>query len=85
MPADSTDPGDNNNVFQSLSTKQKRYIVHANFEKSKSDAAELAALAKGLRQELDKPGANPLSAEVMTRIEKIQKLAKKIRDETKGF
>jgi len=69
----------------SLSAKQKLSIMHANFEKSKSDAEELAALAKGLREELDKPNVNVLSPQVMNRAEKIEKLAKKIREETKGF
>jgi hypothetical protein len=73
------------NGVQVLSAKQKQFILHSNFEKSKTDAAELAQLAKGLRQELDKPNANPLSAEAITRLEKIEKLAKKIREETKGF
>jgi len=59
--------------------------THANLEMSKSDAAELAALAKGLREELDKPNVDVLSLEVMNRIDKIEKLAKKIREETKGF
>jgi hypothetical protein len=68
-----------------LSAKQKQYILHANFEKSKSDAAELATLAKELREELKKPNANGLSLEALARIDKIQKLAKRIRDETKGF
>jgi hypothetical protein len=68
-----------------MSDKQKLSIVQANFEKSKSDAAELAALAKRLREELDKPNANILSLEVINRAEKIEKLAKKIREETKGF
>jgi hypothetical protein len=69
----------------SLSAKQKLGIMHANFEKSKSDAVELAALAKGLREELDKPSGEVPSLEVINRLEKIEKLAKKIRDETKGF
>jgi hypothetical protein len=69
----------------SLSDKQKVSIMRANFEKSKSDAAELAALAKGLREELDKPNVSVLSLGVISRAEKIEKLAKKIRDETKGF
>ena len=59
--------------------------MHANFEKSKSDAAELAALAKALREELNKPNVNVLSLEVINRAEKIEKLAKKIREETKGY
>ena len=76
LPADETTP---------VSPKQKKSIMHANFEKSKSDATELAALAKGLREELDKPNANVLSLEVINRAEKIERLAKKIRDETKGY
>ena len=68
-----------------LSPRQKRLIMRARFEMSKNDAAELAALAKGLREELDKPNVNVLSPQVMNRAEKIEKLAKKIREETKGF
>src|SRR5208282_2117164 len=68
-----------------MSAKQKQSIMQANFEKSKSDAAELAAMAKRLREELDKPNADVLSFQVMNRIDKIEKLAKKIRDETKGY
>jgi hypothetical protein len=70
---------------QALSARQKQNIMRAHFELSKSDAAELAALAKRLREELDKPNANILSLEVMSRAEKIEKLAKKIREETKMF
>jgi hypothetical protein len=69
----------------SLSPKQKLNIMQSNFARSKTDAAELAALAKGLREELDKPNVNVLSLEVINRAEKIEKLAKKIREETKGF
>ena len=74
-----------NEVPQPLSANQKLSIMRANFEKSRSDAAELAALAKGLREVLNKPNVNVLSLEVINRAEKIEKLAKKIREETKGF
>jgi hypothetical protein len=70
---------------QPISDKQKQRIVHANFEKSKSDAAALAAMAKELREELDKSNGSVLSLEVINRAEKIEKLAKKIREETKGY
>ena len=80
-----TNPTSDTGVLPSLSPKQKQSIVRANFEKSKSDAAELAALAKELCKELDKPNVDVLSLEVVNRVEKIEKLAKKIRDETKGF
>ena len=68
-----------------LTNKQKRSIMRSNFEKSKRDAAELAALASQLREELDKPNVDTLSLEGMNRIEKIEKLAKKIRDQMKGY
>ena len=71
--------------FPALSLKQKQGIVHANFERSKSDAAELAALAKELCKDLDQPNVNRLSGELVGRVERIEKLAKRIRDETKGF
>ena len=71
--------------FPALSLKQKQGIVHANFEKSKNDAAELAALAKELCKKLEKPDVDVLSVEVVSRAERIEKLAKRIRDETKGF
>jgi hypothetical protein len=73
------------NISPTLSAQQKLSIVQVNFEKSKSDAAELAALAKRLREELDKPNAKILSLEVINRAERIEKLAKKIRDEMKVY
>jgi hypothetical protein len=68
-----------------LNATQKRRIVKANFERTKNDAAELAAIAKELREEMNKPNADVLSVEVVNRAEKIEKLAKKIREETKGY
>lgn len=68
-----------------LNDKQEKRILHANFEKSKRDAAELATLAKQLREELSKPNVDVLSLEVVNRADKIERLAKKIREETKGY
>jgi hypothetical protein len=68
-----------------LSVEQKQSIMRANFERSKSDAEELAELARGLREFLDKPSNNAPTAEIIARAEKIEKLAKKIRDETRGY
>jgi translation initiation factor 2B subunit (eIF-2B alpha/beta/delta family) len=68
-----------------LTAKQKQALMQVNLSKSKKDAAELAALARQLREELDKPDANTLSLESMNRIDRIEKLAKRIREEMKGF
>jgi len=68
-----------------LSPKQKKALMRANFERSKIDAAELAALARGLREALDKLNGDVPTSEVINRAERIEKLAKKIREETKGI
>jgi hypothetical protein len=70
-------------VPPTLTDKQKKTLMGANLGKSRKDAVELAALARQLRDELDKPNVNTLSPDYMLRVEKIEKLAKKIRDELK--
>jgi hypothetical protein len=68
-----------------LTAKQKAALMKNNFDKTKDDAAELADLANGLRDELNKTNINILSIDVIHRAEKIEKLAKKIKDEAKGY
>jgi hypothetical protein len=68
-----------------LSEKQRKNLLHANLVKSRKDAAELAVLARQLREELDKPNVKTLSPDGMYRLDKIEKLAKKIRDELKAY
>ena len=65
--------------------KQRKTFLHANLVKSRRDAAELAALARQLREELDKPNVTTLSAGCIYRLDKIEKLARKIRDELKAY
>ena len=66
-------------------TDKRKAILKANFEKTKTDAAEMAALAKELRTELDKPSADAHTLEVANLADKIERLAKKIRGEMQGF
>lgn len=68
-----------------LSPRQKLVIMQVNLNKAKNDAAELAAVAKELRAELAKPNVNRQSPEVASRAERISKLARKIRDETRAY
>ena len=68
-----------------MTKKQQKNLLKANLEKSKKDAAELATLARELREELNKSNANTLSDESLLRVEKIEKLAKKIRNELGGY
>jgi hypothetical protein len=84
LPGDMTG-NSRNDLPEPMSVQQKQSIMRANFEKSKSDAEELAGMAKGLREQLDKPNIHMLYLDVANRADKIEKLAKKIRDETKGF
>jgi len=76
-------PGNDNPIV--LSEKQRKNLLHANLVKSRRDAMELAVLARKLREELDKPNVTTLSADNMYRLDKIEKLAKKIRDELKAY
>jgi uncharacterized membrane protein YcaP (DUF421 family) len=67
-----------------LTPKQQRELMKSNFEKMKRDADELAELAKSLQQDLDKSNQNVLSLKVLDRAEKIEKLARKIKNEAKA-
>ena len=68
-----------------LTSKQKQALIKSNFEKTKDDAAELAEMASGLRDELNKTSVDVLSVDVIHRAEKIEKLARKIKEEAKGY
>ena len=79
-PADVT-----TNPTSTLTPKQKQALMKSNFEKTKDDASELADIANGLRDQLDKTNINVLSIEVIHKAEKIEKLARKIKEEAKGY
>jgi len=68
-----------------LTGEQRLSFMKERLERSKSDAAELATLAKELCQALDQPHPDLHSTDVTSHVEKIEKLAKKIREETRGF
>ena len=67
-----------------LTPKQKRDLMKFRFEKMKQHADELAELAESLQQDLDKSNENVLSLKVVEKAEKIEKLAKKIKETAKG-
>jgi hypothetical protein len=68
-----------------LSKKQKRNYMKANFQKMRQDADELATLAKSLQDELNKSNENILSLQIVENADKIEKLAKKIKNMAKGY
>lgn len=53
-------------------------------DKTRTDAAELSALANQLRDELGKMNINVLSLDVLQKADKIEKLARKIKGEANG-
>ena len=65
--------------------KQRKDILKANFERMKLDADELAALAKSLQEDLSKSNVNVMSLQVVGKAEKIEKLAKHIKELAKGY
>jgi hypothetical protein len=72
------------NLSRALRDKQMK-LLQSRFEKTKNDAAEMATLAQELRQKLSMPNADAHSPEVVSLADKIEKLAKRIRGENKGY
>jgi len=63
-----------------LTPKQQRALLKENYTKMKQDADELAELAKSLQDELNKSNEHVLSVDVVEKADKIEKLAKKIKN-----
>jgi hypothetical protein len=78
-------PAEETAVPPALTRKQKKDLLKQNFEKMKRDADELATLAKALQEELAKSNENVLSFQVVTKAEKIEKLAKRIKSTARGY
>ncbi len=70
---------------KSMSRKQRRELVKFNFEKMKTAADELAALAQSLQEDLDKSNEYVFSLQIVEKAAKIEKLAKKIKNAAKGY
>ena len=65
--------------------KQKKELLKQNFEKMKSEADELVELSKSLQSDLNKSNENVLSLKVVDQAEKIEKLAKRIKETARGY
>jgi hypothetical protein len=86
VPAASQEPAPQNpDLPPDMVKKQKRELLKQNFEKMKSNADELVELSKSLQADLDKSNENVLSLKVVDRAEKIEKLAKKIKEIARGY
>ena len=71
--------------FPKHSQKRKQAMLDYNYKKLKQHAQDLAELAKSLQVEIEKSNENVLSLEIVKKAEQAEKLAKKIKNEAKGF
>ena len=62
---------------------QRREILKADFQKSRSEAAELLDLATQLKDDLEKNDHNVLDLRTIKKAEEIEKLARRIKDRMK--
>ena len=72
-------------VGAQIKRKQRRDMLKADFERMKRDAEELTSLAKDIREELEKTNENVLSLEIVEKAEKIEKLARRIKNTARGY
>lgn len=68
-----------------LGQRQKDAIIKENFKKTKEDVAQLGKLTQALEQEIAKSNPNVLSLTIVKNASKIEKLAKKIKNEAKEY
>lgn len=59
--------------------------MKANFEKMKHDATELQNLAKSLQEQIDKSNEHILSLDIVAKAERIEKLARRIKETARGL
>jgi hypothetical protein len=64
--------------------KLEKQIKEDNYKELKSASAELLALSKDIHEEVEKSGEYVMSARIFDRIEKIEKLTRKIKDKARG-
>lgn len=65
--------------------RQKQALVDYNFKKLKKHAAHLAELAKALQKDIEKSNENVLSLEIVKKANEVEKLAKKVKNEARGY
>lgn len=68
----------------SMKARQKRELKKMRFEKMKEHAGQLAEMAQSLQEDIEKSNENVLSLEIVDKAKKIEKLAKKIRNEARS-
>lgn len=70
------------NNKSTITQKQQNAINKENFKKAKKDAEKLSALADSLKKEIQSSNANIMSIDIVSKTNQIEKLAKKIKEES---
>jgi len=78
-------PPPDNRTPPSLTPKQKQDLLKSGFAQMKKDTDQLLELAKSLQKDMDKSNQNVLSIQVVGKAERIEKLAKKIKNTARGY
>jgi hypothetical protein len=68
-----------------LNATQKDALLKQSFKKTKADVAKLSKLVQALQKEVDKSNANVLSLSIIKQANNIEKLARKIKNESKMY
>ena len=71
--------------FPRPNEKQKQALLDDNFKKMKKHADDLAELAKSLQKDIQESNENVLSLEIIKKADQVEKLAKQIKNEAKGY
>jgi hypothetical protein len=78
-------PSESPEGFPKTTQKRKKALLDYNFKKLKEHAQDLAELTKSLQTEIEKSNENVLSLEIIKKADEAEKLARKIKNEAKGF
>lgn len=68
-----------------ITPKQRREILKSRFAKTKTDVQQLYEMTKKLRDDMEKSNADELNLKLVNRAAQIEKLARKIKNESRGF
>lgn len=70
---------------QPQTQKQKQNVLKYNFQEMKKNADQLAEMAKALQNQINHSSENVLSLDIIKKAEEIEKLARKVKNEAKGY
>ena len=70
--------------FKDLQRRAEKEASEKNYKELKDAAAELAEISKQISSDIDEGGKDVISARIFERLDKIEKLTKRIREKAKG-